>query len=136
MSRYSSQTVLLCYLARHGMTDSSVVQEIQAGFDTRRPIYERLFEPGEVLYQLMRLSSFRSPSPNRGDWFGLAGITPNSVAVLHGLAGRSTHKFRGTAAGLGRDWGKEIGGPGGGTQVFVPRALAGFIVPIGPVKSW
>jgi len=141
----TTESTLSSYLARHGVTDPVAVQEVRSGFDMTKPLYNHYFEPGDVLYQLVRLPSFYNLSPHRGNWFGLAGLTAQNVAVMQGLAGRRTHQFQvlapfvgleGTAGRYPIDWNKEIGGLGGATQIYVPRMLMGFIQATGPVEPW
>ncbi len=141
----TTESTLSSYLARYGITDPAAVQEVRSGFDMSKPLYEHYFRPGDVLYQLVRLPSFYNLNPHRGNWFGLAGLTARNVAVLHGLAGRRTHQFRvlaafvgleGTAGRYPLDWNKEIGGPGGATQIYVPRVLMACIQAAGPAEPW
>jgi hypothetical protein len=91
------------------------------------------------------LPSATLPVPTAGNWFGLAGITTKNVAINDGLSGRRAAKFEvlawfkaleGTAQELPVDLGRAIGGPGGGTQVFVPSFLLGHLQSIGPVDRW
>jgi hypothetical protein len=139
----AAETFLIGYLKQHGISDSRVLSEVRSGFDLTRPLYPQRLDAGEPLFQFVRLSSSTQLSPRRGRWYGLKGVTTASVAVLHGLAGRRLHEFRvrspfmaleGTASELPVDWNHEIGGPGGGTQVFVPDMFAGCIEPVGPAE--
>ena len=133
------------FLLGQGLAPGREVDDVLSGFDFMRPAYEHHFFPGDELYQLIRLPSVGLPSPQRGNWYALAGLTHRNVAVSSGLAGRRTQKFEvvmpflaleGTAKTLPIDWRLEIGGPGGGTQIYVPRQFGGRIRAVGPVDDW
>ena len=120
-------------------------EKVLGGFDFSKPIYEQEFWPGDVLYQLIRLPSAMQPSLTTGNWFGLAGITTDNVAINDGLSGRQATKFEvtahfsaleGSAAELPVNIGTAVGGRGGGTQVFLPRMLLGRLQSMGPVERW
>src|SRR5262245_31484818 len=120
-------------------------EKVLSGFDFTKPLYEQEFWPGDVLYQLIRLPSATQPSMTTGNWFGLAGITTANVAVNDGLSGRQATKFEvtahftaleGSAVELPVDIGTAIGGPGGGTQIFLPRMLLGRVQAMGRIDRW
>ena len=133
------------WLRSQGITDQAKVAEILGGFDFSRPIYENDFWPGDVLYQLVRLPSAVKPDMLPGNWFGLAGLTTKGVAINDGGSGRQAMKYEvvayfkaleGTAKTLPVNVGSAIGGPGGMTQVFMPRALLGHLQCLGHVDRW
>lgn len=116
------------------------IEKIFTGFDVGKPLYEHDFWPDDTLWQLVRMPSASLPSPATGNWFGLVGVTSSGVAINDGLAGRRLVRFRvvahfkaleGTAKTLPADIGTGIGGLGGATQVYVPRALLGRLVATG-----
>jgi hypothetical protein len=132
-------------LATQGVQPASEMKKILSGFDASKPMYKHDFWPEDTLYQFIRLASVGNPILTRGSWFGIAGITSRGVGIFAGLAGRTLYKFRvlhpfsaleGTAATLPIDWQNEIGGPGGSTQVFVPRMYASHIRSLGPAEGW
>ena len=121
------------------------IEKVLSGFDFSKPVYEHEFWPGDVLYQLIRLPSLMQPSMSTGNWFGMAGITTENVAINYGLSGRQTTKFEvtahfsaleGSAAELPVNIGTGIGGRGGGTQVFLPRKFLGRLQALGRVDPW
>ncbi len=132
------------YLAGHGLPAAEITK-VLGGFEFGRPVYEHHFWPNDDLYQFVRLSSASDRSPSAGNWFGLAGVTPSGVAINEGLAGRQLVRFKvvapfdaleGTAAACAVDLGTAIGGKGGSTQVYVPRALIGHLRSAGPADRW
>lgn len=136
MSRSDIET----YLHRHGMTAAGTVAQILSGFDLGKPVYEQSFYCGDQLFQFVRNASRFDPSPSAGNWFALAGATTQSLAIIHGVAGRRLHKFgvsapfialEGTATRMAIDWNWSGGGPGGGTQIYVPPRLLGHLYAMG-----
>lgn len=132
-------------LRSQGVIPESEIGKVFSGFDFAKPVYEHAFYPGDTLYQLVRLPSFDLPSPMSGNWFGLAGLTTGSAAINDGGAGRRAVRFEvvmqfsaleGTARKFAVDLSKAIGGPGGCTQIFVPRTLLGRLRSVGPVERW
>jgi hypothetical protein len=133
-------------LARQGVVSESEIEKILSGFDLGKPLTAMDFWPEDVLYQFIRLPSSGDPLPYTGNWFGLAGITMGGVSINSGLAGRRLASFKvvapfvaleGTAVALPQNLGNGIGGPGGGgTQIFVPRALLGCLQSVGPAEPW
>lgn len=132
-------------LRLQGVMSEAEIKKVLSGFDFSHPVYEHVFFPGEILYQLVRLPSFYLPSPMTGNWFGLAGLTTGRAAINDGGAGRRAGQFEvvmqfcaleGIAKKLAVDLEKAIGGPGGGTQIFVPRTLLGRVRSVGPVERW
>ncbi len=119
-------------------------KKIMSGFDVSKPMYEHQFWDGDKLFQLVRLPSATDPLPSTGNWFGLTGMTSSGVAVNDGLSGRRLVEFRvaapftaleGTAARFVGSLHSGIGGPGGQTQVFVPRHLvASRLESVGPAE--
>lgn len=132
------------FLRSQGLSANGVAQTL-GGFDFDRPAYIQDFWPGDTIYQLVRNPSFETPLPSVGNWFGLAGITTASVAINDGISGRWLAKFEvtvpfkaleGTAAKLHTDVGRAIGGTGGGTQIFIPSMLRGYLKPLGAADRW
>jgi len=132
-------------LRSQGVGPNADVEKVLNGFDFSRPVYEHDFWPGDVLYQLIRLPSATLPLPATGNWFGLAGITTRGVAINDGLSGRQAVKFEvvapfraleGSAKTLPVNLGTAIGGPGGATQIFLPRTLLGHLQSKGAVDRW
>src|SRR5690606_13920235 len=101
-------------------------------FDFSHPVYLQEFEPEELLYQFIRNSSHEGLPLLAGSWFCLTGATKRSLAIIDGLSGRELHAYRvarmftaleGSASALPIQWSWAGGGPGGGTQVYVPAQL-------------
>jgi len=95
-------------------------------FDLDQPLYERLVQPGERLYQLIRNSEACTPLPGTGNWFCISGATMDALAIFSGAAGRHLVEFtvsypvlslEGTASALKRDWNWAGGGRGGATHL-------------------
>lgn len=133
------------FLRMQGVMPETELEKVLSGFDFTKPVYEHAFFPGDRLYQLVRLPSFDLPNPVAGNWFGLAGLTTGKVAINDGGAGRRAGQFEvlvqfsaleGTAREFAVDLRIGIGGPGGGTQIFVPRTLLGRVRSVGPVDRW
>jgi hypothetical protein len=119
------------YLSRHGYSGKKLA-EILGGFDFDLPVYEQGLESGSILYQFVRRASFGVPLPRIGNWFCLPGASLGSLAIISGGEGRLVTKVRvrfflvaleGTAARQLRQWGWSGGGPGGATQIFIPKAF-------------
>jgi hypothetical protein len=126
----ANHTAIVNFLARNGVTDAKQVREITSGFDLDQPVYERLVQPGERLYQFIRNSDVHRPVPGTGNWFCISGATMDSLAIFSGAAGRHLVEFtvsypvlslEGTASALKRDWNWGGGGRGGSTQIYFPR---------------
>jgi hypothetical protein len=133
------------FLSHQGVMAASQLDDILSGFDLDKPMYQMDFWPEDVLYQFIRKPSLHEPSPAIGNWFGLAGITEAAVAINSGLAGRHLARFKviapfsaleGTAVKFKVNLGTAIGGQGGGTQIFIPRALLGCLEALGPAQTW
>jgi len=132
-------------LRSQGVADSKALEEILKGFDFDKPAYEQDFWPGDVLYQLIRMPSAKYPVIVPGNWFGIAGITTQNVAINDGLSGRNLVRYEvlapfkaleGTAKELPVDIGTGVGGAGGGTQIFLPSILLGHLRSLGPAPRW
>lgn len=132
-------------LRGQGVRPERLIEQILDGFDFSKPAYAHDFWPGDVLYQLMRLPSAAQPFMATGNWFGLAGITTSGVAINDGLSGRQAVRFEviapftaleGTARALPADLGTAIGGRGGATQIYIPKALLGHLQALGHVERW
>ena len=132
-------------LRSQGITSRAELEMIVDAYDFDKPVYEHDFWPGDVLYQLRRLQSFHAPLSPTGNWFGLAGVTSHGVAINDGLSGREAIEFEviahfraleGTARALPQNLGTGIGGPGGQTQVFLPRPLLFRLEAKGGVNRW
>ncbi len=135
-------TQLLC---AQGVPAGAEVDKVLSGFDFKKTVYEQEFWPGDRLFQLMRMPSADQPHPSLGNWFGLAGVTTQAVAINDGLSGRQALRFKvamhftaleGSAKKLERNLGSGIGGAGRGTQVYLPRRLLGHLQSAGPVDRW
>ena len=126
----ANHTRIVNFLARHGVTDAKQVHDIISGFDLTKPVYERLVQEDERLYQFIRNSDVAKPVPTTGNWFYISGATMDSLAIFSGAAGRRLVEFtvsypvstiEGTASAIKRDWNWAGGGRGGGTQIYLPR---------------
>lgn len=116
------------FLRFRGITDERRVANILSGFDFSRPVYEQIVEPGDRIFQFVRLPRAGQPFMETKNWFCLSGATMDGLAIFGGLSGRVLKEFtvarpiialEGTAAALARDWGWDGGGRGGATQMFV-----------------
>lgn len=132
-------------LMSQGVKDQGEIAKILDGFDLGKPLYEHDFWPDDVVYQLVRLPSASLPAPTTGNWFGLAGITTQGVAINEGLAGRRLMQLKviahfkaleGTAKRLATNLLTGIGGPGGATQIYAPRSILGHLAAIAPAERW
>lgn len=130
------------WLQQQGVREERWCSEILGGF-ARYPIYEQDLSPGDVLYQFVRNPSLGDMSPGRGSWFGLAGASQDSVAIIGGGAGRRLHKFKvtlpalaleGVAARMPIDWKSQVGGAGGATQLFIPPNQIARVRPVGAAQ--
>ena len=83
------------FLRTQGVSGETEIDRILDGFDFDRPVYEQSFWQGDSLYQLIRMPSASLPSPNVGNWFGVAGMTTNAVAINDGVSGRRAGGFGG-----------------------------------------
>lgn len=141
--RLLNQKSAAALLRSQGVIPESEMGRVSSEFDFAKPVYEHRFFPGDTLYQLVPLPSFDLPSPMTGNWLGLAGLTTGRVAINDGGAGRRAGRFavvmqfsalEGTAKKFAVDLKTAIGGPGGGTQIFVPRTtLPGRVRSVGAV---
>lgn len=130
------------FLRRMGMSDWRAINNVLSGYDfDRQPLYMRHFEEGEALFQYLRNAAYDMPAPRTGNWFCLRGASMDDVAITGGGSGRRRHRFQvlqafTTIEGVARpqavNWLWAGGGPGGGTQVFVPPRLLGHIGSPGP----
>jgi hypothetical protein len=137
----TNETTLLNFLRRNGITDPTQVQKIISGFDLDKPVYERLVEPGERLYQYIRNSSVVEPVPRTGNWFCIARwATMDSLAIFSGGTGRHLVEFtvshpvcsiEGTASAMKRNWNWAGGGFGGNTQAYLPQHALFALAPKG-----
>jgi hypothetical protein len=143
--RFFDRQGALDFLRTQGVSGESDLERILGGFDFDRPVYEQSFWQGDFLYQLIRMPSASLPSPNVGNWFGIAGMTTHGVAINDGVSGRRAVQFEvvspftaleGSARPLPVDVFSAIGGAGGGTQVFVPTKLLGRLQSVGAVDRW
>ena len=121
--------VITGFLKRHGVADKTHIEQITAGFDLGKPVYERRIEDGDTLFQFMRNPDSTTPHWQTGRWFCLRGAGMNALGIFGGGSGRTLAEFtvnrpvwslEGTAGPLARDWGWAGGGTGGATQIFVP----------------
>ena len=122
----ANHATIVNFLARNGVTDAKQVREITSGFDLDQPVYERLVQPGERLYQLIRNSEACTPLPGTGNWFCISGATMDALAIFSGAAGRHLVEFtvsypvlslEGTASALKRDWNWAGGARRGATHL-------------------
>ena len=134
--KWLSQSEAENYLRRNGVTTLQAIAEVLSGFDFSRPIYEQILEEGQEIFQFIRTPSAANLSPNAGSWFALPGATTQSVAIIDGGSGRRFHRFsversfvalEGVAREFPLTWKFEIGGKGGGTQIYVPRIYLGHL---------
>lgn len=139
--RRLTQSDVRSYLNRNGIVSADKVEEVISGFDFAKPVYEHLMDEGSVLHQFIRNPTY-SGAAEVGNWFALPSATMAGLAIFGGGAGRHPHRFRvaypfvaleGTAAQVSRNWTWAGGGPGGHTQVFVPKRLAGHLASLGPL---
>lgn len=116
------------FLRSRGIVDAHRIAEICSGFDFTQPVYESLVEPGDRLFQFIRMPQAGHPFMNTGNWFSIHGADMDGVAIFSGLAGRVHTEFtvarrisvlEGTAVSLPRNWDWAGGGSGGATQIFV-----------------
>jgi hypothetical protein len=130
------QTEVENYLRNNGLATHNEISDVLSGFDFTKPIYEMLLEEGHDIFQFIRNPSAANTSPAVGSWFALPGATTDSVAIIDGGSGRRFHRFRvarsfmaleGSAKMFPLTWKFEIGGTGGGTQIFVPRIYIGHL---------
>jgi hypothetical protein len=132
------------WLRANGVTSPGKIDEVIDGFDFGHPVYIRSFEPGEDLYQYIRLPSATGNSPMAGEWFCLKGATTAGLAIIDGNTGRRLHHYRvardfqameGTARNMPINWGWSGGGPGGLTQVYIPAPLVrASLQPVGAAE--
>lgn len=144
MNRLSADD-LRGWLRAHGVASARRVEEVLSGFDLRQPVWAVTLEPGQALYQYIRLPSSGDPVPRAGHWFCLRGATESAVAIFGGGAGRRLHEYavahplqaiEGTAAPFPLDWSISVGGRGGATQIYVPPTLLGRLRAVGPQDRW
>jgi muramidase (phage lysozyme) len=136
----ANRTTIVSFLKRNGITDVTEVQRIIGGFDLNQPVYERLIQPGECLYQFIRNVDVGTPLPATGNWFCISGATMDSLAIFSGAVGRQLVEFNvsypvasieGTASAIKRDWNWAGGGRGGSTQIYLPRQALFALTAIG-----
>ncbi|MCU0958719.1 MAG: hypothetical protein MUF48_01320 [Pirellulaceae bacterium] len=139
MSR-NNEPLIRDFLKRNGVRDPRKIAEICRGFDLTKPVYQRLVEPGDRLFQFLRNEDVSRPVSQTGNWFCLAGATMDGLAIFSGLAGRRLQEFavqypvlglEGTAASLPRAWGWAGGGGGGATQIYLPPQALFALVGVG-----
>lgn len=120
------------YLRRNSITDRNKIGQILGGFDFKKPVYEQVLEPSEILYQFVRKPSAFNTCPDSGEWFCLSGATMDGLAIIGGGSGRQLKKFavirriiamEGTASAQTVNWYWGGGGSGGHTQIFIPSHL-------------
>ena len=128
------------FLRNQGIPSARKIDEILSGFDFDKPVYEKYFEEGEVLFQFIRNPDYTG-AKNTGNWFALPSGTMDGIAIFGGGSGRHPHKFsvahpfsaiEGTAIALPRNWDWAGGGNGGHTQIYVPPRLLGHLISHGP----
>jgi len=132
------------FLARQAVSPAEIVK-LMTGFDLSRPMYAQHFWPGDKLYQFIRLPSASDSSPSTGNWFGLSGVTTSGAAIHDGLSGRRLVEFtvistfealEGTAARFDGSLHSALGGPGGATQIYIPRLLLHRVSNASPADRW
>lgn len=128
------------YLRHNGISSKSKIDKILNSFDLEKPMYKQILLEGDTLYQFVRRSSFYDLTPGVGSWFCLAGASMQSLAIISGCAGRNVAKFEvrytfsaleGVAKKQNINWNWSGGGPGGGTQIFVPPRFISALKLIG-----
>lgn len=141
--KWLNQSEVENYLKRNGVMTQSKISEVLSGFDSAMPIYEQLLDEGQELFQFIRNPSAANINPNAGSWFTVAGATTKSVAIIDGGSGRRFHKFQvlrpfvaieGCAKEFPLTWKFEIGGKGGGTQIYVPPNYLGHLTAVSPAE--
>ena len=136
---------LRAYLRSNGVSSPDAVQKIILGFDFNKPVYEQPLDHDGVLFQFIRNPSANESTPAAGNWFCLSGATTGSLAIIDGGAGRRLHKYRvvlsltaieGSASRQNINWIWSGGGPGGGTQIYIPPPLIGRLRAVAPHERW
>jgi len=89
----ANHTTIVNFLRRNGVTNAKEMQKIISGFALNQPVYERLIQPGERLYQFVRRSDAHTLMPATGNWFCISGATMDSLAIFSGAAGRDLVEF-------------------------------------------
>ncbi len=134
--KWLNQTDVENYLKVNGMSSPQQIADVVSGFDLSLPIYEQMQEEGQEFFQFIRNPSSANMSPSTGSWFTLPGATTRSVAIIDGGSGRRFHRFQvvrsftaleGTAKNFPLTWKFEIGGKGGGTQIYIPPIYIGHL---------
>lgn len=130
------------YLRAAGMSDSRKINEVLDGYDfANKPLYFERLDEGLTLYQFIRNASLETGAPRSGNWFSGLGATQEELAIFGGGSGRRRYRFQvshpfvalvGTAKAQSQNWKWAGGGPGGGTQIFVPPNFVGHLVSHGP----
>jgi hypothetical protein len=131
------------FLRANGARGDKEIISVLDGFDfASKPLYFRTFEVHEILFQYIRNPSVENGNTVRsGNWFCIKGATQDDVAITGGGSGRRRHRFEvagtfETLEGVAREqsvnWQWAGGGPGGGTQIYVPRSRIGLLRPLGP----
>lgn len=129
------------YLRKNGVLSPGNVSAVLSGFDFVMPIYEQYLEEGQELFQFIRNPSATNGNPSTGSWFTISGATTRSIAIIDGGSGRRFHKFQvmrpfvaieGSAKEFPLTWKFEIGGKGGGTQIYVPPNYLGHLTAVSP----
>ena len=124
-----NRDIIVKFLAKYGIADEQTTSKVVGGFDLARPVFERLLEKGERLFQFIRNVELGNPCPLTGNWFCLAGATMDAVGIFSGGAGRRLVEFtvnrpvwslEGTAGPIERSWAWAGGGSGGATQIYLP----------------
>lgn len=134
--RWLNQAEVENYLKRSGVPSQKQISDVLSGFDLSLPIYEQMLEEGQDVFQFIRNPSSTNLNPLVGSWFTIPGATTRSTAIIDGGSGRRFHRFRvarsfvaleGTAKEFPLTWKFEIGGKGGGTQIYVPPIYLGHL---------
>jgi hypothetical protein len=130
------------FLRGAGMSSHRRINEVLDGYAfDNRPLYLEVLDEGTVLYQYIRNPSVETGPSRAGNWFCGLGATPRELAIFGGGSGRRRYRFEvahpfkalvGTARAQRRHWSWAGGGPGGGTQIYVPPNFVGHLRSHGP----
>ena len=132
-----NQSIIENYFRNHvNDYDSKKIKSFAQAFDPETLITEYIIYPedNDKLFQFVRRVSSSSPFIKTGNWFFRSqSITMDDLAIHSGLAGRDLTEFKvnypisvveGVASKLNREWQYEIGGSGGGYQLYIaPKFL-------------
>ena len=117
---------------RRNFVKGGWVTDIIDSFDFNKPVYEQILYQGEEILQFVRNPSAFNLAPDTGEYFCLSGAAQKGLAIIGGGGGRMLKRFtvgrtisvlEGTASRQDTNWKHAIGGPGGQTQMFIPKQI-------------